>query len=41
VFSASRRYGNCLRLSAGHAWNDRIEAGVRRLGRMARAQLAR
>ncbi|WP_394484642.1 PLP-dependent aminotransferase family protein [Variovorax sp. VaC1] len=40
VFSASRRYRNCLRLSAGHAWNDRIEAGVRRLGRMARAQLA-
>jgi DNA-binding transcriptional MocR family regulator len=40
VFSASRRYGHCLRLSAGHAWNDRIEAGVRRLGRMARERLA-
>ena len=41
VFSASRRYGNCMRLSAGHARNYRIEAGVHRLGRMAHAQLAR
>ena len=41
VFSASRRFRNCLRLSAGHAWNDRIEDGVRRLGRLARALLAR
>ena len=41
VFSASRRYGNCLRLSAGHTWDDRIEAGVRRLGRLACAQLNR
>jgi len=40
VFSASRRYGNCLRLSAGHAWDERMDAGVRRLGRMARAQLS-
>lgn len=41
VFSASRRYGNCLRLSAGHTWDDRIEAGVHRLGRLACAQLNR
>jgi DNA-binding transcriptional MocR family regulator len=41
VFSASRRFRNCLRLSAGHAWNDRIEDGVRRLGRLARALLVR
>jgi DNA-binding transcriptional MocR family regulator len=41
VFSASRRFRNCLRLSAGHAWNDRMEDGVRRLGRLARALLAR
>lgn len=41
VFSASRRFRHCLRLSAGHAWNDRIEAGVGRLGRLAKAMLAR
>ena len=41
VFSASRRFRNCLRLSAGHTWDDRIEGGVRRLGRLARALLAR
>ncbi|WP_426434103.1 PLP-dependent aminotransferase family protein [Bradyrhizobium genosp. P] len=35
VFSASRRFRNCLRLSAGHGWNDRIEDGIRRLGRLA------
>lgn len=39
VFSASRRFRNCLRLSAGHAWSERIEEGVRRLGGLARAQL--
>ncbi|HEX7908914.1 MAG TPA: PLP-dependent aminotransferase family protein [Paraburkholderia sp.] len=39
VFSASRRFRNCLRLSAGHAWSKRIEEGVQRLGRLARAQL--
>lgn len=41
VFSVSRRFRNCLRLSAGHAWNDRIEAGVHRLGRLAQALLIR
>ncbi|CAB3783507.1 2-aminoadipate transaminase [Paraburkholderia caffeinitolerans] len=41
VFSASRRFRNCLRLSAGHAWNDRIEGGVRQLGQLAQIQLAR
>jgi DNA-binding transcriptional MocR family regulator len=39
VFSASRRYRHCLRLSAGYAWNERLERGVRRLGQMARRQL--
>jgi DNA-binding transcriptional MocR family regulator len=39
VFSASRRFRNCLRLSAGSAWNERVENGVRRLGQLARAQL--
>ncbi|WP_109480867.1 PLP-dependent aminotransferase family protein [Paraburkholderia sp. C35] len=41
VFSASRRFRNCLRLSAGHSWNDSIEAGVRRLGQLAKTMLAR
>lgn len=41
VFSASRRFRNCLRLSAGHAWDERIEEGVRRLGRLARGVLGR
>jgi DNA-binding transcriptional MocR family regulator len=40
VFSAGRRFRNCLRLSAGHVWSDRIEQGVRRLGELARAQLS-
>jgi DNA-binding transcriptional MocR family regulator len=35
VFSASDRYGNCLRLSAGHGWDERIESGVETLGAMA------
>ena len=40
VFSASRRYRHCLRLSAGYAWSDRIDAGVRRLGRLAQGLIA-
>ncbi|MBN9218045.1 MAG: aminotransferase class I/II-fold pyridoxal phosphate-dependent enzyme, partial [Mesorhizobium sp.] len=40
VFSASRRFRNCLRLSAGHAWDQRIEDGVRRLGQLACRSLA-
>jgi DNA-binding transcriptional MocR family regulator len=35
VFSASGRYANCLRLSCGHAWDERIERGVARLGALA------
>jgi DNA-binding transcriptional MocR family regulator len=37
VFSATDRYDHCLRLSAGHGWDARIEAGVALLGRMAGA----
>jgi DNA-binding transcriptional MocR family regulator len=25
VFSASGRYGHCIRLSCGHGWDERIE----------------
>jgi len=39
VFSTSRRFRNCLRLSAGSVWSERIEKGVKRLGQLARAQL--
>ena len=35
VFSASGRYGHCLRLSCGHGWNTRIENGVMKLGELA------
>jgi DNA-binding transcriptional MocR family regulator len=40
LFSASGRYGRCLRLSCGHGWNDRIEKGVMRLGKLACAAAA-
>jgi DNA-binding transcriptional MocR family regulator len=39
VFSASRRFRNCLRLSAGCTWGARVEDGLHRLGRMAQALL--
>lgn len=32
VFSASGRYGNCLRLSGGYGWSPRLDKGVRTLG---------
>jgi DNA-binding transcriptional MocR family regulator len=35
VFSASGRYGHCLRLSCGHGWDARIEKGVMKLGELA------
>jgi DNA-binding transcriptional MocR family regulator len=35
VFSASGRYGNCLRLSCGHGWDSWIEKGVMTLGELA------
>jgi DNA-binding transcriptional MocR family regulator len=41
VFSASGRYGHCLRLSCGYPWDARLERGLRTLGQMASAALAR
>jgi DNA-binding transcriptional MocR family regulator len=41
VFSASGRYGNCLRLSCGHSWDARIEKGLMRLGELACTALSR
>ena len=40
VFSASGRYANCLRLSAGYPWDARIERGLETLGRMAQSALS-
>ena len=39
VFSASRRFGNCLRLSCGYPWNPRLEKGVRTIGELVGAAL--
>ncbi len=39
LFSASDRYGTCLRLSCGHSWSDRLERGVMRLGELARTMV--
>ena len=39
VFSASHRYGNCLRLSGGHRWQPRIENGLKTLGEIVCAAL--
>lgn len=41
VFSVGGRYANCLRLSCGHNWHARIERGLRTLGALATAALAR
>jgi len=41
VFSASNRYTGCLRLSGGHRWQPRIENGLKALGEIACAALAR
>jgi DNA-binding transcriptional MocR family regulator len=40
VFSASRRYANCLRVSCGSAWHARIERGLETLGEIACAWLS-
>lgn len=41
VFSASRRFSHCLRLSCGHGWDERIEKGVMNLGKLACAAATR
>lgn len=37
IFSAQRRFTNCLRLNYGHAWDARSEQAVETLGRLASA----
>jgi DNA-binding transcriptional MocR family regulator len=39
VFSATGRYGNCLRLSCGYDWDSRMEKAIATLGEMATAAL--
>ncbi len=39
VFAARHRYRSFMRLSYGHPWSDKIEAGIERLGALAKAQL--
>jgi DNA-binding transcriptional MocR family regulator len=36
AFTASNRYTNCMRLSGGHSWDARMDAGLRTLGELAR-----
>jgi DNA-binding transcriptional MocR family regulator len=36
VFSATKGHRNCLRLSCGHHWDERIEASIGVLGDMAK-----
>ena len=40
VFSASRQYAHCMRLSCGTPWTARIEGAVRTLGSLAREAVA-
>ncbi|HXH01917.1 MAG TPA: PLP-dependent aminotransferase family protein [Candidatus Competibacteraceae bacterium] len=39
VFTAQRRYRNCLRLNCAHPWNERLAWAIATLGRLAREML--
>lgn len=39
VFTAGKRYQNCLRISCGHEWNDNIERGISELGQLFKADM--
>jgi len=41
MFSAAHAFNNCLRLNYGHVWDDRIEAALATIGRLAGAQSSR
>lgn len=41
VFSASNRFGHCLRLSCACRWTPEVERAIERLGQMVREQLIR
>jgi DNA-binding transcriptional MocR family regulator len=40
LFSVKDRYRNCLRMNCGIPWSDPVDAALRTLGELARAQLA-
>ena len=40
IFSASKSHGNCLRLSCGHPWDERIEESIRTLGALTAQMLS-
>lgn len=39
IFSASGKYGNCIRLNCQHPWSDRTERAIETLGRIVRGML--
>jgi DNA-binding transcriptional MocR family regulator len=41
IFSAHRGSAHCLRLNYGHPWDDRMEAAMATLGRLAQSELDR
>lgn len=39
IFSASGRYGHCIRLNCAVSWTDTVARAIRRVGELARSQL--
>lgn len=39
IFTLQEQYHNCMRLSYGMVWNDKIEGGLRKLGSLAKEML--
>jgi len=35
IFSAQRKYRNCVRINFGYPWSSRLETSVKKLGRLA------
>jgi DNA-binding transcriptional MocR family regulator len=40
LFSSTARFNNCIRVSCGLPWSERIEVAVASIGRIARALAA-
>ncbi|MBU0993065.1 MAG: PLP-dependent aminotransferase family protein [Proteobacteria bacterium] len=34
ICSGTGKYGNCIRISCGHPWNDKMEKGIAKLGKI-------
>ncbi len=39
ISSSTEYYGNCIRISCGNLWNERIEVGIRTLGQIVARQI--